>query len=179
MADNATDRPRFGVGTIVSHPSFGRGKVISYTEDSYVVIFKGGDVAQVPFTFARMTAEELVGDAETDRVKQAMREVMQDYGWLEVDLELGKKWSGGTFKMIPGKEGMAAKEMPIEAFFKKVVSVRDKLRVIEQKINAHKGLSGEEKIEMQGHITRCYGALTSFNVLFASKKSQFSGTGKG
>ena len=80
--------------------------------------------------------------------------------------------------MIPGKPEVQAKEIPLEMFFKKVIGIRDKLRVLEQKINAHPVLTPEEKLELDGYITRCYGSLTTFNVLFNTKESQFRGQGE-
>lgn len=176
MSDSANPaKPAIGLGAVVNHPIFGRGKVVSYEGPDYVVLFKGGETKRVAFTFDAMKPETSAGDVETERIKHAMREVLGDYGWLDVDLELGKRWTGGTLKLIPGKEDTQPKEVPIEMFFKKIIGIRDKLRVLEQKVNAHPGLTPEDKIEMEGYITRCYGSLTTFNALFASKESQFRG----
>ena len=80
----------------------------------------------------------------------------------------------------PGKEGTAEKRVSVESFFHKIVMIRDKLRVLEQRINAHPKLSAEEKVQMQQYVTGCYGTLTTFNVLFASKDDGFVGaSGKG
>lgn len=89
--------------------------------------------------------------------------------------ELGDKWNGGTLVLKPGDDGLASKELPIETFFHKIVMVRDRLRVREQNINSHKVLSDEEKVNLQQYITRIYGSLTTFNVLFASKDDHFVG----
>lgn len=173
MPDDA--KPKLGLNSIVDHPIFGAGRVAAYEGDTYVVLFKGGEAKRVAFTFEAMTASEPRGDAQLDAVKQAVREVLGDYGWLDVDLEMGKRWTGGTLKLIPGKPEVQPKEIPLEMFFKKIIGIRDKLRVLEQKINAHSVLTPEEKIEFEGYITRCYGSLTTFNVLFAAKESQFRG----
>jgi hypothetical protein len=106
-----------------------------------------------------------------------VREVLGDHGWLDVDLELGRRWVGGTLRLIPGKEGTQPKDVPLEVFFKKIIGIRDRLRVLEQKLNSHPALAPEEKLELQGYISRCYGSLTSFNALFGAAESQFKGQG--
>lgn len=168
-------RPKLGLGSLVSHPAFGSGKIIAYEGDTYVVIFKNHEVKRVAFTFEAMRAEKLSGDPDYDRVKQAVREVLGEYGIIDTEIEMGKRWLGGTIKMIPGKEDTQPKEVPLDAFFKKIIGIRDKLRVLEQKVNAHPKLTPEDKVELEGYITRCYGSLTTFNVLFAEKDSQFTG----
>ena len=173
-----TGKPRFGLGTIVRHRDFGRGRVVGYDQDRYVISFPGGDVKMVAFAFDGMTADGSSGDPELDRIVQAMREVLGDHGWLDVDLELNKRWVGGTLKLVPGKDETQAKEVPIEVFLKKLVGIRDKLRVLEQKLNSHPSLAPEEKLELQGYITRCYGSLTTFNVLFSYRASWFVGQGE-
>ena len=169
-----TERPRFGLGTIVRHRDFGRGRVVAYDDDRYVIVFPGGDAKTVAFGFDGLDPQESAGDPELDRITQAVRAVLGDHGWLDVDLELGKRWAGGTLKLVPGREGQS-KEIPIEAFLKKLVGIRDRLRVLEQKINSHPSLGAEEKLELQAYITRCYGSLTTFNVLFANRVSWFVG----
>jgi hypothetical protein len=170
-------RPRFGLGSVVRHAHFGSGRIMSYEGDTYVVLFRGGETRRVPFLSGDVRAEAAVGDPELDRVKQAVREVLGDLGWLDVDLELGKRWVGGTLRLIPGREGQS-RDIPLETFFKKIVAIRDRLRVLEQKINSHPGLAPEEKLEWQGYISRCYGSLTTFNVLFGAAESQFKGQGE-
>jgi hypothetical protein len=88
---------------------------------------------------------------------------------------LAGKWEGGVVRLVPGKPELQPKELPIDSLFHKVVMVRDRLRVLEQKLNAHPKLSDAEKVEMQSYITRAYGSLTSFNVLFREKGDQFIG----
>lgn len=94
----------------------------------------------------------------------------------ELDVTLAPKWEGGVVQLIPGKSDLQGKELPIDVFFHKVVMIRDRLRTLEQKINAHPKLSDAEKVDMQQYITRVYGSLTSFNVLFRDKTDQFVGT---
>ncbi|HSI06200.1 MAG TPA: hypothetical protein VLC93_17065, partial [Myxococcota bacterium] len=95
---------------------------------------------------------------------------------LTGETPLGKKWEGGTVLMKPADASLQAKEIPVETFFHKIVMVRDRLRVLEQKINGHSGLSDTDKVELQQYVTRCYGSLTTFNVLFRDKNDQFEGT---
>jgi hypothetical protein len=92
---------------------------------------------------------------------------------------LAAKWEGGVIQLIPGKPDLQPKELPIDALFHKVVMVRDRLRTLEQKLNAHPKLTDAERVEMQQYITRCYGSLTSFNVLFREKADQFVGQKSG
>jgi hypothetical protein len=89
---------------------------------------------------------------------------------------LANKWEGGTMKLLPGKADVQGKDIPIDTFFHKIVMVRDKVRVMEQKLNAHPKLSDAEKVEMQSYITRIYGSLTSFNILFRDKDDFFVGS---
>jgi hypothetical protein len=171
------DVPKFGIGVIVKHRDFGRGRVVAYDGDRYVILFRGGDAKTVAFSFDGLEAEGDAGDPEMDRIARVVRDVLGDHGWLDVDLELGRRWVGGTLRLLPGKDDTAPKDIPIEMFFKKLVGIRDKLRVLEQKINSHASLAPEEKLELQGYITRCYGSMTTFNVLFGNRASWFIGQG--
>ena len=171
----STSQPKLGLHALVDHPLFGKGRIAGHLGDSYAVIFKGGDVKQVAYSFDAMSAAD-PGDPRMDAIRSAVREVLGDHGWIDTELEMAKRWVGGTLKLIPGKEDIQPKEVPLEMFFKKLIGVRDKLRVLEQKINAHPVLTPEEKMELDGYITRCYGSLTTFNVLFQAKESQFKGT---
>jgi hypothetical protein len=109
-----------------------------------------------------------------DEFRAVLRDVIRDeLGASEV--ELGSRWEGGEVILKPGKEGTQEKRVPIDAFFHKVVMIRDKLRVLEQRINAHAKLSDEDKVQMQQYVTGCYGTLTTFNVLFANREDGFAG----
>jgi hypothetical protein len=171
-------KPSFAIGTMVHHVHLGVGRVVGYEGDFYTIHFKG-DVRNVPFSYQEIKALEGSEDPALQQVKLAVREVLTDYGWAETDLEVSKRWIGGTLKMIPGKDDTQSKEIPIEAFIKKIIGVREKLRVLEQKINNHPNLDAADKLELQGYITRSYGSLTTFNTLFADKASHFVGSGSG
>jgi hypothetical protein len=177
-ASAAAPAPRLGIGTVIRHLQFGLGRIVAYEPGQYVVVFRGGDTRRVAWTFDALEVEEKKGDPESDRIRQAVRDVLGEHGWIDVDLELAPRWAGGTLRMIPGKSDIQPKDVPIEAFFKKIVGIRDRLRVLEQKVNANSSLAPEEKLDLQGYITRCYGSLTTFNVLFAAEGSRIQGTGE-
>ena len=121
-------------------------------------------------------------DMDAEEFRTVLREVLSSeladtFGAAEV--ELGGRWTGGEIILKPGKADTAEKRLSIESFFHKIVMLRDKLRVLEQKLNAHPQLSDEDKVQMQQYITGCYGTLTTFNVLFAAREDGFVGQGKG
>ena len=91
--------------------------------------------------------------------------------------EIGDRWGGGQVVLKPGRAGTQEKTVPIDVFFRKIVNVRDRLRVLEQRINTHPKLNDAERLELQDYITRIYGSLTTFNVLFAEPADRFVGTG--
>lgn len=117
--------------------------------------------------------EELL-DMNADEFREVLREVIRDELGVS-NTPLGGRWEGGEVILKPGKEGTQEKRIPIESLFAKIVMIRDKLRVLEQKVNANGKLTAEEKVAMQQYITGCYGSLTTFNVLFANKSDNFVG----
>ena len=104
-----------------------------------------------------------------------MTYVLDQYGALSEIVPLGDKWVGGTMILQPANQELKPKEIPIETFFHKIVMLRDRLRVLEQNINSHAVLTDEEKVDLQQYITRIYGSLTTFNVLFSEKDHYFVG----
>ena len=113
-------------------------------------------------------------DIDREDLRVIIKEVISE---LNTSVELGQKWDGGQLILKPAEEGMQSKSIPIETFFHKIVMVRNQLRVLEQKINAHPKMADSEKVEMQQYISRCYGSLTSFNVLFRKEEDRFKGSG--
>jgi len=143
-------------------------------------------VAGAPRTYASKDPEpyvpkpipsELGIDMDQDEFREVLREVLFDELGVR-DVAIGDRWRGGKVIIEPGKEDTQSKEIPLDTFFRKIVMVRDKLRVLEQKVNASKNLSDDEKVAMQQYITGCYGSLTTFNALFRDKKDQFKGQKK-
>jgi hypothetical protein len=121
--------------------------------------------------------EEIDLDMDIDAFRMVLRQVLQEELGVG-EAALGSRWQGGELVLKPGREGTAEKKVPIETFFHKIVMVRDKLRVLEQRINASDKLTDEEKVALEQYITGCYGSLTTFNVLFADANEGFKGSGK-
>ncbi len=132
-----------------------------------VVHRAGGPAAAEAFPLS----EELT-DMTRDEFAEAIREALREEAG---EVRLTPKWEGGTVVLKPGDPQTAPKEIPLDALFHKIVMIRDRLRVLEQKINAHDKLSDAEKVEMQQYVTRCYGSLTTFNVLFQDERDRFAG----
>lgn len=124
----------------------------------------------------RQLPTEIDLDMTQDELRQVLREVLMDELGMS-NAAIGDRWHGGELVLKPGKDGTQPKSVPLDVFFKKIVMVRDKLRVLEQKINTS-DLSTEEKVTLQGYITGCYGSLTTFNVLFADREDWFVGQSK-
>ena len=122
----------------------------------------GSDLTPLPEELTDMTREEFA---------QAIRDALAE----ESEVRLAPKWEGGTVVLKPGDPGTQPKEVSLDALFHKIVMIRDRLRVLEQKINGHDKLSDAEKVEMQQYVTRCYGSLTTFNVLFREDRDRFVG----
>jgi hypothetical protein len=115
--------------------------------------------------------EELT-DMTREEFAQAIRDALQEES---AHVRLAPRWEGGTVVLKPGDGETQPKEIPLDALFHKIVMIRDRLRVLEQKLNAHDKLSDAEKVEMQQYVTRCYGSLTTFNVLFRDERDRFVG----
>jgi hypothetical protein len=118
--------------------------------------------------------KEIDIDMDMDDFRRVLREVLsEELGISRV--EMGARWQGGEIILRPGKPGTQEKKVPLDAFFHKIVMVRDRLRVLEQKINSSDQMSDADKVQLQSYITACYGSLTTFNVLFAKREDGFTG----
>jgi len=116
----------------------------------------------------------MLEDEDIRRIVQAVRAVFA--AEQSVTGEIGDRWSGGQLVLRPGKAGTQEKVVPIESFFRKITAVRDRLRVLEQRINSHPKLSDEDRLQLQEYVTRAYGSLTTFNVFFTDPADRFVGT---
>lgn len=169
----------YSVGARVEHNSFGEGVVVGGDVTTLKVFFKDHGDKELDRDYEGLTlveeSEEMSESLSMDDVKEAMIQVLEKYADFTVLIPLGDKWKGGTMSLNPEDSSLQSKEIPIETFFHKIVMVRDRLRVLEQNINSHGSLNDEEKVNLQQYITRIYGSLTTFNVLFARKEDQFKG----
>ncbi|TXB69488.1 hypothetical protein [Phaeodactylibacter luteus] len=171
------DSQWLGVGSRVKHPAFGDGVVIRLHKEAYDVCFITYGIKQVGKAYDKWEVMEALPASEAvsySAAEESLIKILRNFNALEEAVPLGYKWEGGTLVLRPGEEGLKEKEMPIESFFHKIVMVRDRLRVMEQRINSS-ALSDEEKVNLQQYITRIYGSLTSFNILFQRKEDAFKG----
>lgn len=172
-----------GIGSRVEHPNFGRGIVVDIGTEFNNIWFKSSNAVKSigkNFELRILSATETsasTGVVNMSDLEFMLQRVLDQRSDIQETVPLGAKWQGGTMILKPLEEGMQVKEVPIETFFHKIVMVRDRLRVMEQQINAHKVLSDEEKVDLQQYITRIYGSLTTFNVLFKNADDGFKGSG--
>lgn len=111
---------------------------------------------------------------DADEFRRVLADVIRDELGVSA-VEMAGRWEGGEMILKPGKEGVQEKRVPIGSLFHKIILIRDKLRVLEQKINSNPKLAGDEKVQLQQYVTGCYGSLTTFNVLFADREDNFVG----
>jgi hypothetical protein len=175
------------IGQRVRHPEYGSGVVKSITDSVAEILFDGGTRRSLaPEPSGLTPAEPQVSVSGLDvPLKQFVSETLEaalaKLGLEKPDFvvdQLGLRWHKGKMVLHPSDPTLQTKEVPLEVFFHKLIGVRNQLRVLEQKINAHAVLTDGEKVEMQQYISRCYGSLTTFNVLFKSKEEQFSSKGE-
>ncbi|MBP6730997.1 MAG: hypothetical protein KA149_03000 [Chitinophagales bacterium] len=171
-----------GVGSRIEHPKFGKGVIVDMDTEFYSIWFKDGNSTRgIARDFGGMTVLERtavdVVPITLDDIKRAISEVVEEKSDLQEIVPMANRWNDGTLIIKSGDTSIQPKEVPIETFFHKIVMLRDRLRVMEQKVNAHSKLTDEEKIELQQYISRIYGSLTTFNVLFKYTDDQFKGTG--
>ena len=166
-----------GVGSRITHPSYGTGVVVRLHKRVYDVCFVDHGIKIVAKDFEVEVIERIEPDYNVSfsEAEDALIKILREWSDVTETVTMGDKWKNGTMVLRPGEKGLKENEVPIDVFFNKIVMLRDRLRVMEQKINAHKVLTNEEKVDLQQYITRIYGSLTTFNVLFKHKGDQFEG----
>ena len=178
MTDTTTTT--LGIGSRVNHPSYGLGVIIRLHKIAYEVCFHTYGIKNVGKQFSDwevIDAVPAVEEVTFNAAEKALEKVLRKWSGMTDTVELGDKWDNGTLVLKPKDPSMKTKEFPIETFFHKIVMVRDRIRVMEQRINSSK-LTDEEKVNLQQYITRIYGSLTTFNVLFKYKNDHFVGDKK-
>jgi hypothetical protein len=171
------------VGTRIDHDRYGEGVIGKVNMVSYDVYFARGGKIEILKSNKDFKVLESI-DNESPQVnidvsafQSLIVQSLDKFGMLQEVVPLGEKYTGGKLIIQPASNALQPKEIPIETFFHKIVMLRDRLRVLEQNINSHPKLTDEEKVDLQQYITRIYGSLTTFNILFKNKEQYFVGAG--
>ena len=166
-----------GIGSRIKHPSFGVGVIIRLHKRIYEVCFIESGIKPVSKDFAIEVIERIEPEYNVSfsEAEDALIKILREWSDITEAVSINDKWKNGVLILRPGDKSLKENEVPVDVFFNKIVMLRDRLRVMEQKINAHKLLSNDEKFDLQQYITRIYGSLTTFNVLFKYKGDQFEG----
>jgi hypothetical protein len=168
-----------GIGSRLQHTQLGPGVVVGVRYATYLISFINHGIKEIDKTESKLEEiipENVTTEIETvSEVEKSLLKILRQWGDVSEIVPLGDKWHGGTMLLQAADKSLKPKEIPINDFFHKIVMLRDRLRVLEQNINSNKKLSDEEKVSIQQYITRCYGSLTTFNVLFKNKEQWFVG----
>ncbi|MBI1342023.1 MAG: hypothetical protein GC171_03705 [Terrimonas sp.] len=173
------EQANLGIGTRLQHMQFGPGVIVGIRYASYLVAFINLGIKEIDKTDDKL--EEIIPENVTEEiethseVERSLLKILRLWGGVIETIPLGDKWIGGSLLLQPADKNLKPKEIPVEDFFHKIVLLRDRLRVLEQNINSNKKISDEDKVNLQQYITRCYGSLTTFNVLFKQKEHWFVG----
>ncbi len=173
-----------GIGTRLQHSQHGPGVIVGVRYATYLISFIYHGLKEIDKNdthLEEIIPENITEEIEThSEVERSLLKILRLWGGVSEVVKLGDRWEKGTMLLQPADKTLKPKEIPIEDFFHKIVMLRDRVRVMEQQINAHKKLSDEDKVNLQQYITRIYGSLTTFNVLFKNKEQWFVGEkGKG
>jgi len=166
-----------GIGSRIEHKDFGKGVITNVSNKEYWVTFieNGLETIAIDSEFEVIEASENEVDTVSFYdVEKSLLQILKKWSDISEIVPIADKWKGGKIILEPGQAGLSSKEIPIDTFFHKIIMVRDRVRVMEQKINSSK-IEEIEKIELQQYITRIYGSLTTFNVLFKSTNNYFVG----
>jgi hypothetical protein len=173
------DQLTLGIGTRLQHTQCGPGVIVGVKYAVYLISFIHHGVKEIDKSDPHLdeiipenVTEEIETHSETEK---SLLKILRLWNGMSEVVPISDKWRGGTLSLQAADKSIKPKEIPIDIFFHKIVMARDRLRVLEQQINGHKGLSEEDKINLQQYITRIYGSFTTFNVLFRNKEQWFIG----
>lgn len=167
-----------GIGSRVKHNKFGLGVVTNVSSEMYWITFIEGGLETITIDDSLEVIDAVEGEVDTVsfyEVEKSLRDLLKRYSDISEVIPIADKWKGGTLTLTPKDTNLSSKDIPIETFFHKIVMVRDRVRVMEQKINSSKILDDQDKIDLQQYLTRIYGSLTTFNVLFKNASQNFKG----
>ncbi len=167
-----------GIGSRIKHTEFGLGVVTNVTSKHYWVTFIENGLETIDLNSDFEVIESVEDEVDTIsfyEVETTLKNMLKQWSDISEIIPIADRWKGGKLILEPKDTNLASKEIPIDTFFHKIVMVRDRVRVMEQKINSSK-LDDQDKVDLQQYITRIYGSLTTFNVLFKIKEQQFSGS---
>lgn len=173
------DQLHLGIGTRLQHTQHGPGVIVGVRYATYLISFIYHGVKEIDKNDSKL--EEIIPENVTEEiethsdVEKSLLKILRLWGGLSEVVPLGDRWQKGTLILQPADKTLKPKEIPVEDFFHKIVMLRDRLRVLEQQINAHKKMGDEDKVNLQQYITRIYGSLTTFNVLFKNREQWFVG----
>ena len=173
------EQTNLGIGTRLQHTQFGPGVIVGIRYATYLISFINHGIKEVDKTDPKLDEiipENATAEIETHSdVERSLLKILRLWGGINETVPLGDRWVKGMMLLQPADKSLKPKEIPIDDFFHKIVMLRDRLRVLEQNINSNKKLGDEDKVNLQQYITRCYGSLTTFNVLFKNKEHWFVG----
>ena len=173
------EQTTLGIGTRLQHTQFGPGVIVGIRYATYLISFINHGLKEIDKTDDKLDEiipENVTEEIEThSEVERSLLKILRLWGGLTENVPIGEKWIKGVLLLQPADKSLKPKEIPIDDFFHKIVMLRDRLRVLEQNINSNKKLNDEDKVNIQQYITRCYGSLTTFNVLFKNKEHWFVG----
>ncbi len=168
-----------GIGTRLQHTQFGPGVIVGVRYATYLISFINHGIKEIDKNDSNLDEiipENITEEIEThSEIERSLLKILRLWNGTGEVVKLGERWEKGVMILQPADKSLKPKEIPIDDFFHKIVMIRDRIRVMEQQINAHKKLSDEEKVNLQQYITRIYGTLTTFNVLFKNKEHWFVG----
>lgn len=173
------DQLTLGIGTRLQHTQLGPGVIVGLRYATYLISFINNGIKEIDKTdknLEEIIPENVTEEIEThSEVEKSLLKILRLWNGVNESVPLGDRWIGGKLLLQPADKTLKPKEIPVDDFFHKIVMLRDRLRVLEQNINSNKKLSDEDKVNIQQYITRCYGSLTTFNVLFKNKEQWFVG----